>query len=169
MAPPAPCSRWREGEWLVNPGSVGQPRDGDPRASYLMLDTDDWTAAFHRVEYPIHQAAERDRGGRASRGSSPSASTQASELRGDRSRTGLVADALCAFAASLVALAPRLRLRQRLERREAALANSASELRSTLAQVEQKVSDGDCRGAARIRRSLLEQQIDSLDAASTRT
>jgi predicted phosphodiesterase len=46
-----------EGEWLVNPGSVGQPRDGDPRASYLMLDTDDWTAVYHRVEYPIHQAA----------------------------------------------------------------------------------------------------------------
>jgi diadenosine tetraphosphatase ApaH/serine/threonine PP2A family protein phosphatase len=46
-----------EGEWLVNPGSVGQPRDGDPRASYLMLDTDEWTAVYHRVEYPIHQAA----------------------------------------------------------------------------------------------------------------
>ena len=29
-----------EGEWLVNPGSVGQPRDGDPRAAWLMLDTD---------------------------------------------------------------------------------------------------------------------------------
>ena len=47
-----------EGEWLVNPGSVGQPRDGDPRASYLMLDTDAWTASFHRVEYPIDEAAE---------------------------------------------------------------------------------------------------------------
>jgi predicted phosphodiesterase len=46
-----------EGEWLVNPGSVGQPRDGDPRAAYLMLDTDTWTATFHRVEYPIDLAA----------------------------------------------------------------------------------------------------------------
>jgi predicted phosphodiesterase len=46
-----------EDQWLVNPGSVGQPRDGDPRASYLMLDTEDWSAEFHRVEYPIHQAA----------------------------------------------------------------------------------------------------------------
>ena len=27
------------GEWLVNPGSVGQPRDGDPRAAWLLLDT----------------------------------------------------------------------------------------------------------------------------------
>ena len=29
-----------EGEWLVNPGSVGQPRDGDPRAAWLELDLD---------------------------------------------------------------------------------------------------------------------------------
>jgi predicted phosphodiesterase len=46
-----------EGEWLVNPGSVGQPRDGDPRASYLILDTDAWTATYRRVEYPIELAA----------------------------------------------------------------------------------------------------------------
>jgi predicted phosphodiesterase len=46
-----------EGEWLVNPGSVGQPRDGDPRAAYLMLDTDTWAASFRRVEYPIDEAA----------------------------------------------------------------------------------------------------------------
>jgi len=45
------------GEWLVNPGSVGQPRDGDPRAAWLMLDTGDWTATFRRVEYPIDEAA----------------------------------------------------------------------------------------------------------------
>jgi len=45
------------GEWLVNPGSVGQPRDGDPRASYLILDTDTWAASFRRVEYPIDEAA----------------------------------------------------------------------------------------------------------------
>ena len=54
----APSSTWREGEWLVNPGSVGQPRDGDPRAAYLMLDTDTWTASFRRVEYPIDEAAK---------------------------------------------------------------------------------------------------------------
>ena len=46
-----------EGEWLLNPGAVGQPRDGDPRAAWLMLDTDDWTATFRRVEYPIDEAA----------------------------------------------------------------------------------------------------------------
>ncbi len=47
-----------QGEWLVNPGSVGQPRDGDPRASYLVLDTGDWTASYQRVEYAIDEAAE---------------------------------------------------------------------------------------------------------------
>jgi diadenosine tetraphosphatase ApaH/serine/threonine PP2A family protein phosphatase len=40
-----------EGEWLLNPGSVGQPRDGDPRAAWLEIDTDDWTARYHRVAY----------------------------------------------------------------------------------------------------------------------
>jgi diadenosine tetraphosphatase ApaH/serine/threonine PP2A family protein phosphatase len=42
-----------EGRWLLNPGSVGQPRDGDPRAAWLELDTDSWTATYHRVEYDI--------------------------------------------------------------------------------------------------------------------
>ena len=39
--------------WLLNPGSVGQPRDGDPRAAYLVLDFDVQRAAFHRVDYDI--------------------------------------------------------------------------------------------------------------------
>jgi diadenosine tetraphosphatase ApaH/serine/threonine PP2A family protein phosphatase len=46
-----------EGEWLLNPGSVGQPRDGDPRAAWLELDTDSWTATFHRVAYDVAGAA----------------------------------------------------------------------------------------------------------------
>ncbi len=41
------------GEWLVNPGSVGQPRDGDPRAAWLLLDTGDWQAQWQRTEYDI--------------------------------------------------------------------------------------------------------------------
>src|SRR5438874_8520897 len=41
------------GRWLLNPGSVGQPRDGDPRAAWLLLDTDARTASFRRVEYDI--------------------------------------------------------------------------------------------------------------------
>ena len=42
-----------DGEWLLNPGSVGQPRDGDPRAAWLALDLESWTADWRRVEYPI--------------------------------------------------------------------------------------------------------------------
>jgi predicted phosphodiesterase len=45
-----------EGErwWAVlNPGSVGQPRDEDPRASYAILDTGDWKICFYQVDYPI--------------------------------------------------------------------------------------------------------------------
>jgi diadenosine tetraphosphatase ApaH/serine/threonine PP2A family protein phosphatase len=45
------------GGWLVNPGSVGQPRDGDPRAAWLELDTEAETACFHRVPYEIERAA----------------------------------------------------------------------------------------------------------------
>jgi diadenosine tetraphosphatase ApaH/serine/threonine PP2A family protein phosphatase len=46
-----------DGSWLVNPGGVGQPRDGDPRAAWLLLDTSTWTATWRRVEYPIDEAA----------------------------------------------------------------------------------------------------------------
>ena len=46
------------GRWLLNPGGVGQPRDGDPRAAWLLLDTSTWTAEWRRVEYPIDQAAK---------------------------------------------------------------------------------------------------------------
>ncbi len=40
---------------VVNPGSVGQPRDGDPRASALLLDTDAGTLDWRRVEYSIER------------------------------------------------------------------------------------------------------------------
>ena len=46
-----------EGRWLINPGSVGQPRDGDPRAAWLELDTETWEATYHRVGYDIERAA----------------------------------------------------------------------------------------------------------------
>ncbi|MBA3412653.1 MAG: metallophosphoesterase family protein [Actinobacteria bacterium] len=44
-----------EGRWLLNPGSVGQPRDGDPRAAVLLLDLERRFAKFHRVAYPIER------------------------------------------------------------------------------------------------------------------
>jgi predicted phosphodiesterase len=42
-----------DGRWLLNPGSVGQPRDGDPRAAWMLLDLDSGHASFRRVGYPI--------------------------------------------------------------------------------------------------------------------
>jgi diadenosine tetraphosphatase ApaH/serine/threonine PP2A family protein phosphatase len=39
--------------WLLNPGSVGQPRDGDPRAAWLLVDFRAGRAAFRRVEYDV--------------------------------------------------------------------------------------------------------------------
>ncbi|HEX9967067.1 MAG TPA: metallophosphoesterase family protein [Solirubrobacterales bacterium] len=45
------------GDWLINPGSVGPPRDGDPRAAWLELDTEELTARFHRAEYDVEAAA----------------------------------------------------------------------------------------------------------------
>jgi diadenosine tetraphosphatase ApaH/serine/threonine PP2A family protein phosphatase len=49
---------------MLNPGSVGQPRDGDSRAAWLELDTDAWKATYHRTNYDIDSAAEaiRDAG-----------------------------------------------------------------------------------------------------------
>ncbi|MEZ3145135.1 metallophosphoesterase [Halobaculum sp. MBLA0143] len=43
---------------VVNPGSVGQPRDGDPRAAYAVVDLDDRSVAEHRVTYDVDGVAE---------------------------------------------------------------------------------------------------------------
>jgi predicted phosphodiesterase len=43
-----------EGKVVVNPGSVGQPRDGDPRASYAVYDTEAQTITLTRVEYAVN-------------------------------------------------------------------------------------------------------------------
>jgi diadenosine tetraphosphatase ApaH/serine/threonine PP2A family protein phosphatase len=44
---------------IINPGSVGQPRDGDPRASYAILDSDELTLEYRRVSYPIETTQAR--------------------------------------------------------------------------------------------------------------
>ena len=53
-----------DGRFILNPGSVGQPRDGDPRAAYLVLDLDAKRALHRRVAYPIERTQEeiRERG-----------------------------------------------------------------------------------------------------------
>jgi predicted phosphodiesterase len=52
------------GRWLLNPGSVGQPRDGDPDAAWLLLDLDARSAFFRRVPYDVErtQSEIRDHG-----------------------------------------------------------------------------------------------------------
>jgi diadenosine tetraphosphatase ApaH/serine/threonine PP2A family protein phosphatase len=57
---PVPTHR----RWLAIPGSVGQPRDGDPRAAYAIMDMDQQRIAFHRVAYDhLGVAAKIERSG----------------------------------------------------------------------------------------------------------
>jgi diadenosine tetraphosphatase ApaH/serine/threonine PP2A family protein phosphatase len=44
---------------LVNPGAVGQPRDGDPRAAFAMFDSDSGEVRLARVIYPVQEAHDR--------------------------------------------------------------------------------------------------------------
>ena len=53
--------RTGDGKVMINPGSVGQPRDGDPRSSYALLDVGATTADFRRVEYDIDETQRRMR------------------------------------------------------------------------------------------------------------
>jgi len=41
--------------WVVNPGSVGQPRDGNSTAAYAIVDLDTPLVELHRTEYPIEE------------------------------------------------------------------------------------------------------------------
>jgi predicted phosphodiesterase len=58
---PGGCCVFGGERLILNPGSVGQPRDGDPRASYAILDTAARSFAVRRVEYDIQAAQARVR------------------------------------------------------------------------------------------------------------
>ena len=64
VAPAGTQTQLDPGRRLLNPGSVGQPRDGDPRAAWLLLDFEAGHAYFRRVEYAVSrtQAELRERG-----------------------------------------------------------------------------------------------------------
>jgi predicted phosphodiesterase len=47
------------GKYLLNPGSVGQPRDGDPRAAFALYDTEAGSVTFHRAPYDIARAQKK--------------------------------------------------------------------------------------------------------------
>jgi len=53
LAPDGTELELADARWLLNPGSVGQPRDGDPHAAYLLLDLDAQRASFRRVAYNV--------------------------------------------------------------------------------------------------------------------
>ena len=54
-------------QYLVNPGSVGQPRDGDTRSSFLIWDSDTRCLEFYRVEYPLEITQEKMKAARLPR------------------------------------------------------------------------------------------------------
>jgi len=45
--------------YLINPGSIGQPRDRDPRAAYMTFDSERRVVRWHRVSYPVEKAQQR--------------------------------------------------------------------------------------------------------------
>ena len=47
--------------YLINPGSVGQPRDGDPRAGYVLSNPDEHFVTYRRVPYDIAAAQQKIR------------------------------------------------------------------------------------------------------------
>lgn len=51
----------RKGKYLINPGSVGQPRDGDWRAAFAIYDSDTRKVEFYRVKYDVERAQQRIR------------------------------------------------------------------------------------------------------------
>jgi diadenosine tetraphosphatase ApaH/serine/threonine PP2A family protein phosphatase len=59
LAPDGAALDLSSGRWLANPGSVGQPRDGDPRAAWLLVDFVQKRAAFRRIAYAV-EAAQAD-------------------------------------------------------------------------------------------------------------
>ena len=96
-----------EGEWLLNPGGVGQPRDGDPRAAWLLLDTDGVESPLASRGVPDRRGRRGDRAG----GPAPGAGRPALQRTvRPRATTTLI----LALAAGL---GGRLRLGRRAERR----------------------------------------------------
>jgi protein phosphatase len=47
------------GSWVINPGSAGQPRDGDPRAAYIIVDLDSGDIIFNRIKYDMDKVIKR--------------------------------------------------------------------------------------------------------------
>jgi diadenosine tetraphosphatase ApaH/serine/threonine PP2A family protein phosphatase len=59
LLPEVPLRLEPEHRYIINVGSVGQPRDGDPRAAYVLLDTGRREATLFRVAYPIAEVQRK--------------------------------------------------------------------------------------------------------------
>lgn len=59
LLPEVPRALTPGARYIINPGSVGQPRDGDPRASYILLDTEGRTATLFRIPYPFEETQRK--------------------------------------------------------------------------------------------------------------
>ena len=103
------------GRWLLNPGSVGQPRDGDPDAAWLLLDLDARHASFRRVPYDVArtQAEIRERRATGCAGGAPRSRRVAPRAVARRLRRRRAA----AGADRASRLAERARLSRRWSRR----------------------------------------------------
>jgi diadenosine tetraphosphatase ApaH/serine/threonine PP2A family protein phosphatase len=60
-SPGSPIALKHGSNYIINPGGVGQPRDGDPRAAYAVLDTSALTWTQFRIEYPIRHTQDKMR------------------------------------------------------------------------------------------------------------
>jgi len=54
-----PLSLTDASRMIINPGSVGQPRDGNPLAAYATLDTESQTLSFHRQAYAVEETQRK--------------------------------------------------------------------------------------------------------------
>jgi predicted phosphodiesterase len=59
MLPEVPFVLRPTHRYIINVGSVGQPRDGDPRAAYVVFDTAEPSATLHRVPYPVEETQRK--------------------------------------------------------------------------------------------------------------
>jgi predicted phosphodiesterase len=61
LAVPLPLAQTEGVRFIINPGSVGQPRDNDPRAAYVIYDDEAGTLSYHRLPYDVAETQRRMR------------------------------------------------------------------------------------------------------------
>jgi diadenosine tetraphosphatase ApaH/serine/threonine PP2A family protein phosphatase len=59
LLPEMPVPLRSRNRYIINVGSVGQPRDGDPRAAYAIVDTAESTVTLFRLAYPVEETQRK--------------------------------------------------------------------------------------------------------------